>query len=245
MIAPFAWVAWTKFVRQGFTLSFVVEEGETVREIFGVWFIPLKWADQWYNVGRKRSKEKRTIFIDTHKIVYVDRFNKRHLVIPVNNAFAYHPYADSIILPANTKDTIEKVKAGLMDKLRGKAKYDPETHGTVIEVPHRTDTEYQLYPVKVDLLNTIKFDSIKLFKYFFGTAMLQRVEEARRNKQQISTMLIVGLIGVGGLIGFIVADNILPLTASHITTTVTTTMNHLLNSTSTTSTVSFPTTTVP
>jgi hypothetical protein len=224
MILPFVYVAWTKFIRQGFTLSFVVEEGETVREIFGVWFIPLKYADQWYNVGRRHSKEKRTVFIDTHKVVYCDRFNKRHLIIPINNAFAYHPFADSIILPSNSKELVDKIKGSFGDRLRGRVKYDPELNADVVEHKYRTDMEYNLYPVKIDLITTIKFDAIKLFKYFFGTAMLQRTEEARRSKQQISTTLILGLVGVGVLIGIIVGLDVVPFyNSAHAVVTTTTT----------------------
>ena len=251
ILLPFLWIAWTKFFRNGFILHYLIEEGENLREIGTKWFVPLHMEGQHINVkvgGRGiRRGTKATLFIDGGKTIYTDRFNKRHLAFPLNNTFAFHPFADEILLPANAKEVISKVPSSIWSKIKHKSTYDTE-NGNVTEETHRTDTEYHISPVKINLVSLIKFDAIKLFKYFFGEAMVLRVEQARnKNKTDRSTQILYIAIGAILVFGLVNADPQLfglqhtPVIATPPVSTTTTTSNVPTTTTTQTTTVA-PTT---
>jgi hypothetical protein len=232
MILPFVYIAWTKFLRNGFTLSFVIEEGESLREIKSKWFVGLDKEGQHMNIrfgNRTRDRTQRTIFIDGNKVVYTDRFNKRHLIYPVNNAFAFHPFADEILIPSTditkVSDTIKSKAGGFLGL--GKIVGDTELESTDTVTRH-------IHPTKIKLISLIKFDSIKLFKYFFGSAMEIRVNQANRAKKVGKEPYILGAI-IGALIIFaLVSAQPQSFGLEHIATTI----NNATNQITTTSTTS-------
>ena len=206
MIIPFAWIAWTKFLRNGFLLHFVIEEGEALREIQSKWFVPLDKEGQHLNLNLGGRNVKRgtkfTVFIDGRKVLFTDRFNKRHLIYPVNNVFAFHPFADEVILPSVAKEIVKNIPKDTKSKIEGmlskfgyaKTSNDKKDESTTIEI-EKTELNH-ITPVKINLVNTIRFDAIKLFKYFFGEAMIARVEASRKqNKPDKMTYIMGALIG--------------------------------------------------
>lgn len=105
---------WDKYIRAKFIIHVCIDEGNSLQEM-KKYSLPIKkvgttikWVIAKHKKGEIKKEDGRSYIVDGQDVVYKDRFNKRHIIQPYNNAFSLHPYTDEagklkLVQSANAK----------------------------------------------------------------------------------------------------------------------------------------------
>ena len=122
VIAGFAYAGWDRLIRKKYNLHLVQPEGEMLTEV-KQYSKPMSWAGKDVDYKKNGSIHK----IDPEQVLFIDRYNKRHIVQSVTNVFSFHPITDEnnklkliTIAKASAQNLHETIsKKGFMTKLNG------------------------------------------------------------------------------------------------------------------------------
>lgn len=196
------YTAWTIFIRKAFSLHFQNEEGNHLREVGYVRILSYDKDKSIYDY--KRGGVLRQFWIDSRNTVYTDRFNKSHLFFPINNLFAYHPFAKTFSLKEGG-DIPEEFKTYLKPEEDIKV---PDEVLTKEQAQEKKENKLKVIGgIPIEFFTLMTVSAIEFAQMFSGKLIIARIEAMRtkvkKNKGDLLLGVVLGLM-VGLLIGIVV-----------------------------------------
>lgn len=243
------YTAWTIFIRKAFSLHFQTEDGNHLREVGFVRIVSFDKDKTLYDY--KKGGVLKQFWVDSRNTVYTDRWNKSHLFFPVNNVFAYHPFAKTYSLTEagdipeefkkilNPEEPIEtKIPSEVLTKEENKAREEKEKKKPITSIP-------------IEFFTLMTVSALEFAQLFSGKLIIARVEAMRnKTKRERGDIVLGAVIGimVGLLIGIIVypqytsyqANAHTPVTSNNNTDTTSTSTNSPIITTITSTTQTIP-----
>lgn len=131
VIVFFGWIGFDHYFRKKYVLHIVQEEGNLLTEVKR-FSKPLSWANrmlEWKVRGRGETQPIiRKYKLDPNNVIFIDRFNKRHIISSISNVFSFHPVSEAeklklITIAQASADDLGAVigKAGFLTRIEAVA----------------------------------------------------------------------------------------------------------------------------
>ena len=230
------YTAYTMFIRKAFSLHFQTEDGNHLREVSFIRIVSYDKDKTLYDY--KKSGVLKQFWLDSRNTVYTDRWNKSHLFFPINNVFAYHPFAKTYSLTeaGDIPDEFKRILTPEEEIKIPDAILTPEENKAREEKNKRAITS-----IPIEFFTLMTVSALEFAQMFSGKLIIARMEalrnKAKREKGDIVLGAIIGIM-VGLLVGIVIYPAYTGATAYHAPLV---TSNNNTSTTTTTSTTTIQT----
>ena len=181
---------WNLFIRKAFSIHWGVEECEHLVEVKYQRIVP--FSTNGKTIVNKLGEFK----INSRDALYTDRFNKIHLFFPIDNVFAFHPFATAYRYEEGKDDSIPNdLKATLIPEVIEPEKIETDSKGNI-------RPKYIIKPIHINFMTLMKVNALEFMQMFAGKLLIARVEEQRKQRDRqnrsngfVAMVLLLGLMG--------------------------------------------------